>query len=216
MQIGNVRVEYMPLQEIVEADVNVKDHDIGAIHESMNRFGFTSPLLMNEATMKLVAGHGRIEALKQKKQFGEPRPNNIEADEAGNWLVPVIRGISFKDENEAQAYLLADNRLVELGGWNTDALLEELKKLSETSAGLVGTGFDDADLASLSQDLKRLEEEGSDASLLPVGAPKYEIVFDDESQQAMWFTFLNWLKNNTDGETIGERLYQHIELITGE
>ena len=59
-------------------------------------------------------------------------------------------------------------------------------------------------------------DDGSDSSLLPVGAPKYEIVFDDESQQAMWFTFLNWLKDNTDGETIGERLYQHIELILGE
>ena len=216
MEIGKVRVEYMLLDEITEADINVKDHDIGAIHESMNRFGFTSPLLMNEATMKLVAGHGRIEALNQKRQFNEPRPNNIEVDEDNNWTVPVIRGISFKDENEAQAYLLADNRLVELGGWNTDALLEELKKLSQEAEGLAGTGFDDADLASLSQDLDKLNEEGSDSSLLPVGAPKYEIVFDDESQQAMWFTFLNWLKNNTDGETIGERLYQHIELITGE
>ena len=67
MEIGKVRVEYMLLDEITEADINVKDHDIGAIHESMNRFGFTSPLLMNEATMKLVAGHGRIEALKTKE-----------------------------------------------------------------------------------------------------------------------------------------------------
>lgn len=215
MQVEDVRIAMMRLEEITEADVNVKDHDIGAIHESMNRFGFTSPLLMNEATQKLVAGHGRVETLKQKKQFNEPRPNHIDVAEDGEWLVPVIRGVYFKDEDEAQAYLLADNRLVELGGWNTDALLEELKKLSETAEGLAGTGFDDADLASLSQDLDKLNEEGTD-SLLPVGAPKYEIVFDDESQQAMWFTFLNWLKNNTDGETIGERLYQHIELITGE
>jgi len=215
MQVEDVRIAMMRLEEITEADVNVKDHDIGAIHESMNRFGFTSPLLMNEATQKLVAGHGRVETLKQKKQFNEPRPNNIDVAKDGEWLVPVIRGVYFKDEDEAQAYLLADNRLVELGGWNTDALLEELKKLSETAEGLAGTGFDDADLASLSQDLDKLNEEGTD-SLLPVGAPKYEIVFDDESQQAMWFTFLNWLKNNTDGETIGERLYQHIELITGE
>jgi len=215
MQVEDVRIAMMRLEEITEADVNVKDHDIGAIHESMNRFGFTSPLLMNEATQKLVAGHGRVETLKQKKQFNEPRPNHIDVASDGEWLVPVIRGVYFKDEDEAQAYLLADNRLVELGGWNTDALLEELKKLSETAEGLAGTGFDDADLASLSQDLDKLNEEGTD-SLLPVGAPKYEIVFDDESQQAMWFTFLNWLKNNTDGETIGERLYQHIELITGE
>ena len=71
MEINNVRVEYTKLSEILEADRNVKDHDIGAIHESMNRFGFTSPLLLNESSGKLVAGHGRIEALKQKKQFSK-------------------------------------------------------------------------------------------------------------------------------------------------
>jgi ParB-like chromosome segregation protein Spo0J len=197
MEAEKVRVVLTPLSEITEADRNVKDHDIGAIHESMNRFGFTSPLLMNEATKKLVAGHGRVEALRQKKQFGEEAPNNIEVGE------------------KAQAYLLADNRLTELGGWNTTALVEELQKLAESSS-LEGTGFDDADLNALMEEYDSSSDDGSDSSLLPVGAPKYEIVFDDESQQAMWFTFLNWLKDNTDGETIGERLYQHIELILGE
>ncbi len=215
MEAEKVRVVLTPLSEITEADRNVKDHDIGAIHESMNRFGFTSPLLMNEATKKLVAGHGRVEALRQKKQFGEKVPNNIEVSDNGDWLVPIIRGVYFKNEEEAQAYLLADNRLTELGGWNTTALVEELQKLAESSS-LEGTGFDDADLNALMEEYDSSSDDGSDSSLLPVGAPKYEIVFDDESQQAMWFTFLNWLKDNTDGETIGERLYQHIELILGE
>jgi len=215
MEAEKVRVVLTPLSEITEADRNVKDHDIGAIHESMNRFGFTSPLLMNEATKKLVAGHGRVEALRQKKQFGEKLPNNIEVSDNGDWLVPIIRGVYFKNEEEAQAYLLADNRLTELGGWNTTALVEELQKLAESSS-LEGTGFDDADLNALMEEYDSSSDDGSDSSLLPVGAPKYEIVFDDESQQAMWFTFLNWLKDNTDGETIGERLYQHIELILGE
>lgn len=214
MEAEKVRVVLTPLSEITEADRNVKDHDIGAIHESMNRFGFTSPLLMNEATQKLVAGHGRVEALRQKKQFGEKPPKNIEVNDK-DWLVPIIRGVYFDNEEEAQAYLLADNRLTELGGWNTTALVEELQKLAESSS-LEGTGFDDADLDALMKEYESTSEDGSDSSLLPVGAPKYEIIFDDESQQAMWFTFLSWLKDNTDGETIGERLYQHIELLLGE
>lgn len=214
MEAEKVRVVLTPLSKITEADRNVKDHDIGAIHESMNRFGFTSPLLMNEATQKLVAGHGRVEALRQKKQFGEDPPKNIEVNE-NDWLVPIIRGVYFDNEEEAQAYLLADNRLTELGGWNTTALVEELQRLAESSS-LEGTGFDDADLDALMKEYESTSEDGSDSSLLPVGAPKYEIVFDDESQQAMWFTFLSWLKDNTDGETIGERLYQHIELLLGE
>ena len=214
MEAEKVRIVPTKLSEITEADRNVKDHDIGAIHESMNRFGFTSPLLMNEATQKLVAGHGRVEALRQKKQFGEEPPKNIEVNDK-DWLVPIIRGVYFDNEEEAQAYLLADNRLTELGGWNTTALVEELQKLAESSS-LEGTGFDDADLNALMEEYESNSEDGSDSSLLPVGAPKYEIVFDDESQQAMWFTFLSWLKDNTDGETIGERLYQHIELLLGE
>ena len=215
MEVGKVEIIFTKLSEIQEADRNVKDHDIGSIHESMNRFGFTSPLLLNEATGKLVAGHGRIEALKQKKQFKEGVPANIKVDdESGEWLVPVIRGVSFKNEEEAQAYLLADNRLVELGGWNTNALIEELEKLAEESS-LEGTGFDDADIQAMYEDLEKQVGEGSDKGL-PVGKPSYEIIFDDETQQAMFFEFVSWLKKNYDGETVGERLYQHIEICLGD
>ena len=215
MEVGKVKIVFTKLSEIQEADRNVKDHDIGSIHESMNRFGFTSPLLLNEATGKLVAGHGRIEALKQKKHFKEGVPANIKVDdESGEWLVPVIRGVSFKNEEEAQAYLLADNRLVELGGWNTNALIEELEKLAEESS-LEGTGFDDADIQAMYEDLEKQVGEGSDKGL-PVGKPSYEIIFDDETQQAMFFEFVSWLKKNYDGETVGERLYQHIEICLGD
>ena len=215
MEVNDVKVVFTKLSEIQEADRNVKDHDIGSIHESMNRFGFTSPLLLNETTGKLVAGHGRIEALKQKKQFNEPAPVNIKVDdESGDWLVPVIRGVSFKSEEEAQAYLLADNRLVELGGWDTGALIEELEKIAEETS-LQGTGFDEADIQAMYEDLEKAVGEGSDKGL-PVGKPSYEIIFDDETQQAMFFEFVSWLKKNYDGETVGERLYQHIEICLGD
>ena len=215
MEISKVEIVFTPLSEIQEADRNVKDHDIGSIHESMNRFGFTSPLLMNEKTGKLVAGHGRIETLKQKKQFNESPPANIQVDEESKeWLVPVIRGVSFKNDEEAQAYLLADNRLVELGGWDTNALIEELEKLAEESS-LQGTGFDEADIQSMYEDLEAKVSEGTDKGL-PVGKPSYEIIFDDETQQAMFFEFVSWLKKNYDGETVGERLYQHIEICLGD
>lgn len=214
MSEDKVGIQFTKLSEIAEADVNPKDHDIGAIHESMNRFGFTSPLLMNEATGKLVAGHGRVEALTQKKQFNEDPPANINVDEDGEWLIPIIRGVSFKDENEAQAYLLADNRLVELGGWNTNVLLEELEKLAEAT-DLSGTGFDQADIQQMYDDMEDSINEGEDKGL-PMGKPSYEIVFDDETQQAQFYSFVRWLQDNYDGETIGERFFQHIEMCMGE
>ena len=46
----DINVEYLPLSEIVEADNNPKDHDIGQIYQSIKRFGFTQPIMMNENT----------------------------------------------------------------------------------------------------------------------------------------------------------------------
>ena len=199
--------------EIKEADINVKDHDLGAIHESMNRFGFTSPLLLNEKTGQLVAGHGRLQALLQKKQLKEEAPANIKVDDNDDWYVPVIRGVSFKNEQEAQAYLIADNRLTELGGWNNDELVKELEKLAEESS-LDGTGFDLSNMQELYDDLQQGVEEAAES--IPTTKLKYEIEFDDETQQAIFFEFIAWLKKNYDGETVGERLYQHIELCLGD
>ena len=41
-------------------------------------------------------------------------------------------------------------------------------------------------------------------------------MFDDETQQAQFYSFVRWLQDNYDGETIGERFYQHIEMCMGE
>ena len=213
MEANNVKVIFTKISEIKEADINVKDHDLGAIHESMNRFGFTSPLLLNEKTGQLVAGHGRLQALLQKKQLKEEAPANIKVDDNDDWYVPVIRGVSFKNEQEAQAYLIADNRLTELGGWNNDELVKELEKLAEESS-LDGTGFDLSNMQELYDDLQQGVEEAAES--IPTTKLKYEIEFDDETQQAIFFEFIAWLKKNYDGETVGERLYQHIELCLGD
>lgn len=213
MEANNVKVIFTKISEIKEADSNVKDHDLGAIHESMNRFGFTSPLLLNEKTGQLVAGHGRLQALLQKKQLKEEAPANIKVDDNDDWYVPVIRGVSFKNEQEAQAYLIADNRLTELGGWNNDELVKELEKLAEQSS-LDGTGFDLSNMQELYDDLQQGVEEAAES--IPTTKLKYEIEFDDETQQAIFFEFIAWLKKNYDGETVGERLYQHIELCLGD
>ena len=213
MEANNVKVIFTKISEIKEADINVKDHDLGAIHESINRFGFTSPLLLNEKTGQLVAGHGRLQALLQKKQLKEEAPANIKVDDNDDWYVPVIRGVSFKNEQEAQAYLIADNRLTELGGWNNDELVKELEKLAEQSS-LDGTGFDLSNMQELYDDLQQGVEEAAES--IPTTKLKYEIEFDDETQQAIFFEFIAWLKKNYDGETVGERLYQHIELCLGD
>ena len=144
----DIQVEYLPLSEIVGADNNPKDHDIGQIYQSIKRFGFTQPIMMNENTGKLLAGHGRLQTLQQMKQGGEKVPARIK-EKDGEWLVPVLKGIAFEDDMEAQAYLIADNRLTELGGWNTGELVDTLQELVEGGLSLDGVGYDFDDLETM-------------------------------------------------------------------
>ena len=56
---------------------------------------------------------------------------------------------------EAQAYLIADNRLTELGGWNTGDLVESLQEMIENGLDLDGIGYDFDDLENLVLDIDR-------------------------------------------------------------
>lgn len=153
---GELRIEYQPLSGITPAVENPKLHHLGEIHLSMDRFGFTAPILVNETTGRLVAGHGRVDTLKQRQASGAPPPANIR-ESNGEWFVPVIRGLSFESDSDARAYVLADNRLTELGGWDDVGLAEILKGLAEEDGGLIGTGFDGDDLDEI---LQRINQGG--------------------------------------------------------
>lgn len=133
-------MEYVPLGEVVQWPGNPKKHDAGGMDESLERFGFTDPLMIDERTGKLVEGHGRLEALQRRKKLGKEPPANI-AVKGKDWMVPVIRGVSFKTDSEAEAYILAANRLVEAGGWDDEKTGAMLESLRQIDGGLLGTGF---------------------------------------------------------------------------
>lgn len=138
-------IEYVDISKLKEAERNPKDHSLGMIEESMTRFGFTIPLLLDEGSQRLVAGHGRLKALRRLRDRGAGPPAGVSLGDADEWLVPVLRGIGFTDEKEAEAYLLADNRLTELGGWDQIALSEMLSDLSDAGS-LMGVGWSHDDL----------------------------------------------------------------------
>jgi DNA modification methylase len=151
---GELRIEYMPLTTIQPAIENPHLHDLGALHSSLSRHGYTSPVLINEKTGRLVAGHGRVDALRQRKAEGQEPPQHIVARD-GEWFVPVVRGLSFATDAEASAYLLADNKLSELGGWDDQGLAKLLTEIAASENGLVGTGYDGDDLDKLLRDIQR-------------------------------------------------------------
>lgn len=132
---AGVRVVYVRLSDIERWPRNPKDHDIPTIKASLQRFGFVAPLIRDDGTGRLVAGHGRQEALSALKNEGASPPPRVQVAEDGEWLVPVLSGVAFADEAEAEAYLLVDNRATEIGGWDEDALgaiLSELAPLGLT------------------------------------------------------------------------------------
>lgn len=140
------RVEYMSLDSVPGATRNPKRHS-GDIPVSIRRFGFTEPLLLDERTGKLVAGHGRLEAVRQLRAGKEEPPPGVRVKK-GHWEVPVVRGWSSRSDTEADAYLLASNRLTEVGGWESDGLAELLKEL-EGAHALEGLGWSDDELKKL-------------------------------------------------------------------
>ncbi|KKK85484.1 hypothetical protein LCGC14_2772830, partial [marine sediment metagenome] len=122
-------------------------HDLGALHISIDRFGYTESFIWDERAGCLVAGHGRLEVLLQKKKAGEEPPEGIVLKK-GEWLAPVQRGWASKSDADHHAYLVASNRLVQLGGWDDIALAEVLKDLASQDA-LDGSGYDLDDLDEL-------------------------------------------------------------------
>jgi len=148
---GELHVEYMPLSGLKGAHRNPKGHDIGAIDAAFKRFGYITPMVMNERTGRLVAGHGRRDTLQQAKASGRKPPARI-VERDGEWFVPVLRGVSFTKEEDAEAFLIADNRIPEIGGWEDPLLRDALADLAAEEDGLVGTGYDAADVDALLRD----------------------------------------------------------------
>jgi len=139
-------IEWMRLSEIKLARRNPKEHDVGQINESIGRFGYITPMLMDEGTGRLVAGHGRWKALSGMMVRGELKPEGVKTADDGEWLVPVVRGHGFEDEGEMEAYLIADNRSVELGGWDESLLSGILGDFKMSDISLDGVGFDGDDI----------------------------------------------------------------------
>lgn len=139
-------LEYLPLTGLQGALRNPKLHS-GDIGKSISRFGYVEPIVLDERTQRLVAGHGRRDSLSSMKAAGQAAPSGIRVN-GDEWLVPVMRGWASRSDTEAEAYLLASNRLTEVGGWDNNSLVELLQEL-EAADALEGIGFDAAALTEL-------------------------------------------------------------------
>ena len=158
-------LDYVPVDDLAEMidERNAKGHDLDELRASMDRFGYTAPIEVDERTGRLAAGHGRVELLVASQGAGFDPPEGITVDDEGRWRAPVVRGWSSKDDAEAEAYLIASNRIVEAGGWLPDRLAESLGRIAATDLGLDGVGYTDAELARLTREIGALDAEAPEA-----------------------------------------------------
>lgn len=142
------RLELMPLDAVQPAARNPKGHALEGITGSIAHHGYAEPMLLDERTGRLVAGHGRRDAIAAMRDAGQTPPEGVEVDDTGAWLVPVVRGWSSRSDGDAEAYLVASNRLTELGGWDTEGLTAMLDDLAAADL-LELTGYSAADVDEL-------------------------------------------------------------------
>jgi DNA modification methylase len=146
------RIEHWKLAELTPYPKNPRRHSdaqIVAIAGSIAAFGFNAPILV-DAKGGILAGHGRyLAALK-----------------LGLDTVPVVV-LGHLSEIEKRAYLLADNKLADLSGWDDEALASELAELRDSEIDLGGLGFSDEEVRVLLADAELPDTDEAEEEKIP-------------------------------------------------
>lgn len=142
MSIPVAGLEMWPTSRVQVRPINPNTHSLDQIEQivaSMRRFGWTMPLLVDEAGV-LLAGHGRLRA---------GRMMGVEE-------VPVLVAKGWS-EDEKRAYVILDNQLARNSEWDSKQLKHELKALMTADFDMGLVGFSDDELQSMVFDSSTLE-----------------------------------------------------------
>lgn len=107
---------------------------INQIMQSIKEFGFTNPLII-DTEYNLIAGHGRLEALKQL--------NKIDFKDNSILNAPCIQVKDLSD-TQKRALCLADNQIALNSTWDNEKLKDELEKLANENFNFDCIGFGDS------------------------------------------------------------------------
>ena len=127
-------VVYRPLSGLTPYARNARTHSaeqVAQIAASITAFGFTNPVLIDEAG-GIIAGHGRVMAAA-----------HLTLEE-----VPTIT-LAGLSEDQRKAYVLADNKLAMNAGWDPELLRLEVESLQLAQFDVSLLGFTDEELAAL-------------------------------------------------------------------
>lgn len=120
--------------DLIAFDRNSRTHteaQVAQLAASIKEFGFTSPILIDEANT-IIAGEGRWRAAKKLKLDDVP--------------CIVLTGLTAAQK---AAYVIADNKLALNSGWDTDILVAELARLAELNFDIDLSGFSEVEVIDL-------------------------------------------------------------------
>ena len=155
--------EIAPIRSLRPHPRNYRKHpedQLAHLARSLQQYGFYRPVVVaNDNTV--LAGHGLLDAAK-----------SIGLTEA-----PIIRFAFGPDDPIALKLVVADNEIGRLAEIDDRTMTELLKELLAAQEELLGTGFNEEQLAALVMTTRsRAEIESIDAAAEWVGMPTYENV----------------------------------------
>lgn len=109
-----MKIQLLPLTEIKPYWRNPRDNApaVAAVKQSIESYGFNVPIVLDKNKV-IIAGHTRYRAVI----------------ELGWDKVPCI--VSDMDGQKAKAYRIADNKTSEFAVWNINALIPELREVTD-------------------------------------------------------------------------------------
>ena len=139
-----MKIEKIKTEKLIPYARNAKKHDeiqISKIAGSIREFGFNNPVLI-DGENGIIAGHGRVMA----------------AQKLGLADVPCIR-LGHLSDTQRRAYILADNKLAEIGGgWDEEMLALEIGELREVDFDLDLIGLDNDKIESILNPSEPMQE----------------------------------------------------------
>lgn len=141
--MNKLTVTYVPTASLVPYAKNSRTHSakqIEQIKNSIQRFGFTQPILI-DSNLGIIAGHGRVLAAAKLKMA----------------KVPTIE-LGYLSDDEKRAYVIADNKLAENADWDFATLKSEVDALLEADLDIELLGFTEIEMMALLDETPETDE----------------------------------------------------------
>ena len=197
--MNKLKVTHIPVHDILPNPNNPRiiQDAIIPVANSIKEFGFLVPVVVNDDNI-LLAGHARHAAAKYldiKK-------------------IPVVKA-SHLEPAQAQAFMLADNRLSEKASYDHKMLAEVINSLEQQSFDLSITGFDPEEIGTFidasTQNFDHLLSDMTDGNDNP------EIVLEDnEDSEGNELSRISFFFTDEEKENVNKAIEMEKELADGK